>query len=327
MRARIGLDGMDRPGRQLLRTLVDRDDPDLQIVAVRDDAPASRLAARLRHDSTHGAWDHRIEVVGDHLGVDDGTIRVLRAERPHWPSADVEIVVATGRAVDAPVLLDEGVASVVVLGESADADLALVPGLNEDEYDATRHRVLSVPSAASVCAAAVLQPLDRAFGVVSASVTALGGRHSSTADPDDPRLLRDLAVNLVPAASRVGTEVGVLLPALAGRVTGAALRVPVVDTGLVEVTARLPAPATVGQLRRVLRTAADGPGKGLLTCTDEPTVSRDVLGAAESCRVDLGTVRTCGELVVVQGWHDPEVGHLHRVADLLGMVARLLPGR
>ncbi|GAA4542172.1 glyceraldehyde 3-phosphate dehydrogenase NAD-binding domain-containing protein [Pseudonocardia xishanensis] len=326
MRARIGIDGMDRTGRQLLRTLVDRDDHDVQVVAVRDDAPAALLAERLRHDSTHGCWDHRIEVVGEHLGIDDATVRVLHDENPHWAAADVEIVVATGRPVETAALLGQGV-EVVVLGGPAAADLTVVPGLNEDDYDATRHRVLAVPSAAAVCAAAVLEPLDRAFGVVSAMVTSVEGRHSPVTDPGDPRLLRDLAVNLVPTASAVGTEVGTLLPALEGRVVGSALRVPVVDTALVEVTVRLPAPATAGQVRRVLRTAAEGPGKGLLTCTNEPMVSRDVLGAAESCRADLGAVRAGGELVSVYGWYDPEVGHLHRIADLLGMVARLLPGR
>ncbi|GAA1880563.1 hypothetical protein GCM10009836_72320 [Pseudonocardia ailaonensis] len=103
------------------------------------------------------------------------------------------------------------------------------------------------------------------------------------------------------------------------------LRIPVVDTALVEVTACLAAPVTAAMVGRVLRSAGDGPAKGLLTCTTEPTVSGDVLGLPEACRVDLARTRVSGELVTVLGWFDPESAHAHRVADVTGLVARLLP--
>ena len=325
MRVRVGIDGMGHGGRHLLRTLVDRGDPDFDVVAVRDDAPAARLAERLHHDSTHGTWPHRLEVVGDHLGIDDTTVRVLHDVHPRWQAADVEVVVMTEGDVDPRVLLAHGVRAVLITGVGADGDLTVLCGLNEDGYDAVRHQVVAVPSAAATCAALLLEPLHRAFEVVSAVVTSIEGHISPVAAPDDPRLLRERAVNVVPTRSPVGAEVGAVLPDLDGRVAGAALRVPVVDTGLVEVTARLTAPVTVGQVGRVLRNAAEGPFKGLLTVTTEPTVSRDVLGAAESCRADLGTVETTGELVRILGWHDPETAQAHRVADLLGLVSRLLP--
>ncbi|MFR9802405.1 glyceraldehyde 3-phosphate dehydrogenase NAD-binding domain-containing protein [Pseudonocardia sp. RS010] len=336
MRVRVSIDGAGRLGRQLLRAITDRREPDYEVVAVRDRAPAHEVARRLLHDSTHGHWDHRVEVVDEHLGLDDHTIRVLHEEHPHWAGADVEIVVRTGADCaggSAPFDREgarpaHGVRAVLVAGGPDDgADVTVVPGLDEDVYDATRHRVVSASSAEAACAAALLAPLHRGFGVVDALVTAVEGRTAPVADPTDPHLGRDAAVNIVPTGCRVGTEVGALLPDLRDRVDGLVLRVPTADAALVDLTARLAAPVTPGQVRRSLTTAADGPLKGLLTCTREPLVSRDVVGETASCVADLGLVRTRGELVTVVGWYDPEAGHVHRVADLLGIMARTLPGR
>ena len=323
MRVRIGIDGFDRLGRRLLRTVVDRADPDFQVVAVRDDDPAEALAERLRHDSTHGGWSRQVEVVDEHLGVNGHSVRVLHDEHPHWVAADVEVVVV-GPDAEPDGLLARGVRA-VVLTMPGDADATVVVGLNDGDYDPIRHRVVTLPSAAATATALLLRPLDDAFGVVSAAATSIEGRTSQVAAPTDPHLLRDAAVNIIPSACDLGAEVAALLPGVEAQVGASALRVPVVDTALLELTVRVPAPVTVGQVRRVLRTAADGQAKGLLTTTTETTVSRDVLGAPESCRADLGALRVSGELVTVFGWYDPEIAQAHRTADLLGLVSRLLP--
>ncbi|MCE3553140.1 type I glyceraldehyde-3-phosphate dehydrogenase [Pseudonocardia sp. RS11V-5] len=333
MRVRVGVDGAGRFGRQLLRTIADRHEPDFEVVALRDAAPAADIGRRLLHDSTHGRWDHRVEIADEHLGVDDHTIRVLHEDHPHWAGADVEIVVRTGdTCAGAPTPADagfpHGVRAVLVAGGAdAAAEVTVVPGLNEDVYDAPRHRVVSASSAEAACAAALLAPLHRGLGVVEALVTTVGGRTAPITDPTDPHLVRDAAVNIVPTADRVGADIGALLPELRERIDGLALRVPTVDAALVDVTARLSAPATPGQVRRCLTTASEGALKALLDCTREPLVSRDVVGETASCLADLGLIRTRGELVSVIGWYDPEAGHVHRVADLLGIMARTLPGR
>jgi glyceraldehyde 3-phosphate dehydrogenase len=208
-------------------------------------------------------------------------------------------------------------------------DATIVMGVNDSDYEATRDHVLSAASCTTSCAAPMAYVLDQAFGIEEGLLTTV---HSYTADQNlvdgphhDPRRARSAAVNIIPTGTGAARAIGAVLPRLAGRLDGLSLRVPVEDVSLVDLTVRLSTPVTAAQVNHAFVTAADGALKGVLRCTTEPIVSRDVVGERASCLMDLGLTRVVEGLVKVFGWYDNEWGYAERVADLLGLVARTLP--
>ncbi|MBO0876800.1 MAG: aldehyde dehydrogenase, partial [Pseudonocardia sp.] len=173
------------------------------------------------------------------------------------------------------------------------------------------------------------QVLHHSFGIIEALLTTV---HSYTPDQNlldgphrDLRRARAAAINIIPTSTGAAKAVGQVLPELGGRLDGVALRVPVVDASLVDLTARLAEPASVGQVNRAFTSAADGPLKGVMRCTADPIVSHDVIGENASCLLDLGLTQVVGDLVKVFGWYDNERGYTQRTIDLVEMVARTLP--
>ncbi|GAY07319.1 NAD-dependent glyceraldehyde-3-phosphate dehydrogenase [Pseudonocardia sp. N23] len=335
---RVGINGMGRIGRDFFKVATERADSPFEVVAINDVAPAEQVAHLLRHDSTYGAWPHHVELDRDFLAVDDRTLRVTSGTTPElidWAEDGVEIVVeATGhfRSRDAAAgHLGSSVRKVVITSPGTDADVTVVMGVNDDEYDATAHDVVSNASCTTNCAAPMAHVLHRAFGIESGLLTTV---HSYTSDQNlldgphpDLRRARSAAVNIIPTGTGAARAVGLVLPELAGKLDGVALRVPVVDVSLVDLTLRLSTPVTTAQVNRAFINAADGVLKNVLRCTTEPIVSHDVIGEQASCLVDLGLTRAVGDLVKVFGWYDNEWGYAERTADLVGRIARTLPLR
>ncbi|HXV92527.1 MAG TPA: type I glyceraldehyde-3-phosphate dehydrogenase [Pseudonocardia sp.] len=338
MRIGVGINGMGRIGRDVLRSVVERDEQAFEVVAVNDLAPPATVAHLLRHDSTYGAWTHHVEVAGDYLAVDDRPVRAMQEADParlDWGALGVEIVIeATGRfrtREQAAAHLAAGARKVVLTAPGKDVDATVVMGVNHDVYDATRHDVVSNASCTTNCAAPMAQVLHHAFGIVEGLLTTV---HSYTADQNlldgphkDLRRARSAAVNIIPTSTGAARAIGTVLPELAGRLDGVAVRVPVVDASLVDLTVRLAGRATAGQVNRAFATAADGPLKGVLRCTAEPVVSHDVIGENASCLFDSELTRVVGETVKVFGWYDNEWGYAQRTVDLVDLVARTLPAR
>ncbi|GAA4857226.1 type I glyceraldehyde-3-phosphate dehydrogenase [Pseudonocardia benzenivorans] len=336
MRTRVGVNAMGRIGRALFRIAEDRAGCSFEIVAANDVAGAEQIAGLLARDSTYGRWDKRIELSHGYLSVDDRAVRVTQWHDPtdvDWSEDGVEIVVdATGRfrTRDAAAAhLSSGVRKVVLTAPGSGMDATIVMGVNDSDYEATRDHVLSAASCTTNCAAPMAYVLDQAFGIEEGLMTTV---HSYTADQNlvdgphhDPRRARSAAVNIIPTGTGAATAVGAVLPRLAGRLDGLSLRVPVEDVSLVDLTVRLSTPVTAAQVNHSFVTAADGALKGVLRCTTEPIVSRDVVGERASCLMDLGLTRVVEGLVKVFGWYDNEWGYAERVADLLGLVARTLP--
>ena len=338
MRVRVGINGMGRIGRDVLRSVLDRAEPAFEIVAINDLAPAETIAYLLRHDSTYGRWNRRVELDGAFLTVDEHSIKVTQQSDPAelaWAAEGVDVVIeATGKfrtRERAAAHLAAGAQKVVLTSPGTDVDATLVMGVNQDIYDAPTHHVISNASCTTNCAAPMAMVLQHAFGIEEGLLTTI---HSYTSDQNlldgphkDLRRARSAAVNIIPTSTGAARAIGEVLPELAGRLDGIAVRVPVVDASLVDLTVRLTEPATAAQVNRAFETAAQGQLKGILACTSEPVVSHDVIGESASCLIDTGLTRAVGSTVKVFGWYDNEWGYAQRTVDLVDLVSRLLPGR
>jgi glyceraldehyde 3-phosphate dehydrogenase len=338
MRVRVGINGMGRIGRDVLRSVIDREEHAFEIVAINDVTPVETIAHLLRHDSTYGPWHHRVETAAGFLAVDDEPLRALQESDPArlgWGELGVDVVIdATGkfRSRDkAAAHLVAGARKVVLTAPGSDVDATIVMGVNQDVYDAMTHDIVSNASCTTNCAAPMAWVLHHAFGIEEGLLTTV---HSYTADQNlldgphkDLRRARSAAVNIIPTSTGAAKAIGTVLPELAGRLDGVAVRVPVVDASLVDLTVRLSEPATVGQVNRAFSAAAEGPLKGILRSRTEPIVSHDVIGDPASCLFDSGLTRVVGNTVKVFGWYDNEWGYAQRTVDLVDVIARTLPSR
>jgi glyceraldehyde 3-phosphate dehydrogenase len=337
MRARLAINGMGRVGRALLHGVRNRPDLPVEIVAVNDLRPADTIAHLLRHDPVPGPRPREVGSAPGRLTVDGHTIRALQVPEPTrlpWDELGIDVVVeATGRfrTRDAAAgHLLAGAAKVVSAAPGAEADLTVVPGL-DDGYDAALHDVVADAAGATACAVTLAQVLHHAFGVVEGMLLTV---HGYGADPGlfaspetDLHGARPDTANLLPVRTALAADVVHALPELDGRLAAVALRVPMDGASLVALTARLAEPAGAGRVRRAFGTAAQGALKDVLRCTTEPIVSADVAGENASCLVDLALVRAVGETVTVFGWYDDLWAPVQRTLDLVDLVARTLPER
>ncbi len=336
MRVRVGINGMGRVGRAVLRGIVERADCVVEVVAVNDLAPIPTLAHLLRYDSTYGRWGAVIEEDAEHLSVDGHLVRAFAERDPaalDWHAVGVDVVVeATGRfrtREQAAAHLAGGARKVVLTSPGKCLDATIVMGLNEDSYAAREHDVISNASCTTNCAAPMVSVLHHAFGIQHGLLTTV---HSYTGDQNlqdgphkDLRRARAATVNMIPTSTGAARAIAEIMPELAGRLDGIAVRVPVADVSLVDLTVQLSQESTVGQVNRAFSVAADGALKGFLRYTTDPIVSSDVLGDPASCVFDSGLTTVAGNLVKVFGWYDNEWGYAQRTIDLVEMVARTLP--
>jgi glyceraldehyde 3-phosphate dehydrogenase len=328
---RIGINGMGRIGREYLRYAVDSDD--LEVVAVNDIAEISALARLLRHDSTFGPFRKEVEANDGTLVVDGRKIVVSSAREPRqldWAGHGVGIVIeSTGkfRAREAAAgHLAAGASRVIISAPGKRVDATIVMGVNEEMYDPAAHRVISNASCTTNCVAPMVKVLHDAFGLERGFMTTV---HAYTNDQNvldaphkDPRRARSAAVNIIPTTTGAARAVGEVLPQLAGRLDGVALRVPVVDGSLVDLGVLLDRDVTVDEVNAAFAAAAgSGPLAGRLRYTTEPIVSSDVIGDQASCVLDAALTQAAGRFVKVFGWYDNEWGYTCRLADLTRLVA------
>jgi Glyceraldehyde-3-phosphate dehydrogenase/erythrose-4-phosphate dehydrogenase len=202
----------------------------------------------------------------------------------------------------------------------------LVVGVNEHTYDPVRHEIMSAASCTTNCVAPMASVLQHAFGIERGFLTTV---HAYTNDQNildgphkDPRRARSAAVNIIPTSTGAARAVGLVLPDLAGRLDGVALRVPVEDGSMCDLACQLSVPVTVHEVNAAFAAAAHGRLSGILTYTTEPMVSRDVIGVNASCVFDAGLTQASGELVKVFGWYDNEWGYTQRLVDLSLLFAK-----
>lgn len=322
----FAINGLGRVGRALLRIAHQR--PELELVAVNDLEPAPALARLLARDSVHGVFPEVLRAVGDGLQIGTRTIPVLSGSRPGeipWTATGARVVVeATGRFVErraAAGHLGEPVRWVVVAANAPDADRTVCRGVAEID-DLQPDQVVSNASCTTNALAPILRVLEEAFGVSRATMCAV---HSATPNQrlldgahPEPRRGRAAPMNIIPVATTTPEAVGRLLPSLAGRIGGLAVRVPTPGAAMLEVTAELATEA----VRHAFRKACGGDLAGTLSATEDELVSSDFIGCPCSAVVDLPLTEVVeGRLVRLVAWYDNEWGYASRLADLLARIA------
>jgi len=334
MSLRFAINGFGRVGRALLRAVWQR--PEIELAAVNDVAPAPQLARLLARDTVHGPFPGRVEARDGSLWIDGRRIPVLQEPDParidwsrHGAAAVVE---ATGRFLRrgaAAAHLRGGVRSVILSANSdpaEPADFTVCLGLNEGAWDPERHPVTSNASCTTYCLALAAKVLSDGFGVRRALMSTV---HSYTENQRlldlphaDPRRSRAAALNIVPTSTTAAAAAGDLLPGLAGRIGGQAVRVPTPCVALLDLVAETEREAPADAVRAAYRAAAEGPLAGLLGVSDEELVSSDFINDPRSAVIDLPLVESVdGRLVRVLAWYDNEWGYAHRLADLLALLA------
>jgi len=313
-----------------------------EIVAVNDVADTLTLAHLLRYDSVYGPFPAAVEVVDGDLVVDGHTIHALAeksiAELP-WRELGVDVVIeSTGRfrtRAQAAEHLDAGARKVIVSAPGRGPeplDATVVLGVNfDDAYDPERHHIISNASCTTNCLAPIAKVLHQAVGIRHGLMTTV---HAYTADQNlldgphkDLRRARAAALNLVPTTTGAATAVGLVIPELAGRLAGFAIRVPTPTGSLVDLTIEAERATTVEEVNAAMREAAErGPLHGVLRYTEDPIVSSDIVGSPYSSIFDAGLTSVIdGTQVKVVAWYDNEWGYSSRLVDLAARVMERVP--
>jgi len=333
---RIAINGLGRVGRALLRQAVLSED--LEVVAVNDLADPTTLAALLRRDTAYGPFPVEVSAGEDCLVIGGVKVPWSNATSPidlPWASYAVDVAVeCTGRFRTGDAAgghIEAGARKVVLSAPGKDIDTTIVMGINEDTYDPHHHDVVSNASCTTNCVAPMVQVLHRAFGVQQGFMTTV---HAYTGDQNlvdsphkDLRRARAAGVNIIPTTTGAARAVGLVLPELAGRLDGVALRVPVVDGSLVDLAVLLDQDVTVEQVNAAFEAASRSPELGgRLRYETEPIVSVDVVGDPASCVFDSALTQASGRFVKVFGWYDNEWGYVSRLTELVRLVGEHLEG-
>ena len=325
MAIQVGINGFGRIGRTFVRRALERDDID--VVAVNDITDARTLAHLLEFDSTYGRLDAEVGHSDESITVNGSPIRVLSSRDPadiDWGGLGADIVIeSTGkfRARDQAALhLKGGARKVLLSAPGKGADLTDVVGVNDAEYDPQRQDVISNASCTTNCVAPMAKVLNDAFSLVQGFMTTVhaypGDQMLLDGPHKDLRRARSAAVSIVPTTTGAARTTGQVIPEL----DGVAVRVPVEDGSLTDLTAVLARDVTAGDVNDAFARAAAGPMAGILSYSTDPLVSRDIVGNPSSCVFDSGLTQAAGSLVKIFGWYDNEWGYTCRLADLTAIV-------
>lgn len=323
---KIGINGLGRIGRCVLRAAHARED--VQVVAVNDLAPLEELAYLLSFDSVHGRWRVPVEVGPGHLQVAGTGMAATDhavAANIDWGAHDVDVVLeCTGkltRREDAARHLQAGARRVCISAPSKDADGAFVYGVNHERFDPGAHQVVSMASCTTNCIAPVASVLLDSFGIETLMMTTVHAYTISQPSVDTHaskrRRGRAAAVNIIPTSTGAAVATAQILPALAGKIHGLALRVPVPNGSIVDAVVTLGRDASVDEVNAALRSAAkSGPLAGILDVVDDELVSSDIIGDEHSAVVDATSTTMVGARTVkVLAWYDNEWGYATRLLD------------
>ena len=332
MAVKVGINGFGRIGRNVFRAALNN--PEVEVVAVNDLTDANMLAHLLQYDSVHGKLDAEVKVDGSNLVVNGKTIEVSAERDPaklSWGKQGVEIVVeSTGfftKRADAAKHLEAGAKKVIISAPANEEDITIVMGVNEDKYDAANHDVISNASCTTNCLAPFAKVLNDKFGIKRGMMTTV---HSYTNDQQildlphkDYRRARAAAESIIPTTTGAAKAVSLVLPELKGKLNGGAMRVPTPNVSLVDLVAELDKEVTAEEVNAAFKEAAEGELQGVLGYSEEPLVSKDYNGNANSSTIDaLSTMVMEGSMVKVISWYDNESGYSHRVVDLAAYIAK-----
>jgi len=332
MAIRVGINGFGRIGRNLYRAAMD--DRDIEIVAVNDITDPETLAHLLKYDSVLGNLKANVSSGEANVKVDGRSIKVFKEKDPakiDWTSMEVSVVVeSTGlftNAEDARKHLGGPVKKVIISAPAKGEDITICLGVNDKAYDSSKHSVISNASCTTNCLAPVAKVLHETFGIESGLMTTI---HSYTNDQKlldlphkDLRRARAAGLSMIPTSTGAAKAIGLVLPELKGKLDGVAIRVPTPDVSLVDLTVRTAKPLSAQSANEALKTAANGPLKGILQFCDEELVSADFLHNPHSSIVDGPLTNAIGDrLVKVFSWYDNEWGFSCRLRDVIKLVMK-----
>jgi glyceraldehyde 3-phosphate dehydrogenase len=324
MTKRVAINGFGRIGRLTFRYLLGK--ADVEIVAINDLTDNHTLAHLLKYDSVQGRFNGTVTADDHNLYVNGKAIKALAEKDPTqlpWGDLQVDVVLeCTGRFTDAEkagMHLQAGAKKVLISAPATGDIPTIVMGVN-DENIGGDHTIYSNASCTTNCLAPMVKVLDDAFGVEMGLMTTI---HAYTADQNlqdaphkDLRRARAAAVSIVPSSTGAAKAVGLVLPHLKGKLNGSAMRVPVPDGSVTDLTAVLKKPATKEEINAAFKAAAENRLKGILEYCEDPIVSADIIGSTYSCIFDADLTMVMGNIVKIVGWYDNEAGYSSRMADM-----------
>ncbi|MFP5219659.1 MAG: type I glyceraldehyde-3-phosphate dehydrogenase [Actinomycetes bacterium] len=333
MTVRVGINGFGRIGRNFFRAAL-ASGADIEIVGANDLTDNATLAHLLKYDSILGRLGD-VSSTGDSISVGGKTFRTFAEKDPAnlpWGEVGADVVVeSTGFFTDATKArahIDGGARKVIISAPAKNEDLTIVMGVNDDQYDAASHHVISNASCTTNCLAPMAKALDDEFGIVKGLMTTV---HAYTQDQNlqdgphkDLRRARAAAVNVVPTSTGAAKAIGLVLPHLKGKLDGYALRVPIPTGSATDLTVHVGRETSAEEVNAAVKAAAEGQMKGVLRYTEDEIVSSDIVTDPASCIFDAGLTKVIGDQVKVVGWYDNEWGYSNRLVDLVRLVGQSL---
>ncbi|HLR25468.1 MAG TPA: type I glyceraldehyde-3-phosphate dehydrogenase [Fodinibius sp.] len=327
----VGINGFGRIGRLVTRSILAYHKDEINIVGINDLTDADMLAYLFKRDSVHGTYDGEVSASEGSITIDGMEIGISSERDPsnlNWDERGAEVVVeSTGlfrTREDASKHLDAGAEKVIISAPAKGGEVkTIVLGVNDDEIDDDT-QIYSNASCTTNCLAPMVKVLDDTFGLEKAFMTTIHAYTSSQQILDgphkDPRRGRTAAHNIVPTTTGAAKAVGLVLPHLDGKLDGSAVRVPVPDGSLTDLTAVLDKEVSAEDVHKAFEEASNGSFKGILEYTEEDIVSTDILSNPHSCIYDHGFTKADGKLVKLLGWYDNEAGYSARTADLISRI-------
>ncbi|WP_076790708.1 type I glyceraldehyde-3-phosphate dehydrogenase [Chlorobium sp. KB01] len=330
-KVKVGINGFGRIGRLVFRQAMDN--PKYEIVAINDLCDPKTLAHLLKYDSTHKKFNGEVKVEGSNLVVNGRVITITAERNPEalpWKALGCDLVVeSTGIFTSregATKHLTAGAKKVIISAPAKDKiDATIVLGVNGNSITG-KEEIISNASCTTNCLAPMVKVLQDSFGIEKGFMTTV---HAYTNDQNildlphsDLRRARSAALSIIPTSTGAAKAIGEVIPELVGRLDGFAMRVPVPDGSVTDVTAILSRAASKDEINAAIKAAAEGPMKGYLEYCTDPIVSQDIVGNPHSCIFDSLLTMSSGNLVKVVGWYDNELGYSTRVTDLLGIYSQ-----
>jgi glyceraldehyde 3-phosphate dehydrogenase len=332
MSIKVGINGFGRIGRNVVRAALGN--PNVEFVAANDLTDTKTLAHLLKYDSILGTLHEDVRVEGDSIRVGSRSIRIFSTKDPaeiDFPGLGAQIVIeSTGKftdAKDASKHLRGSVKKVIISAPAKNEDLTIVLGVNHEVYDAAKHHVISNASCTTNCLAPVVKVLHEGWTIEKGSMTTI---HSYTNDQHvldfphkDLRRARAAAINMIPTTTGAAKAIGLVMPELKGKLDGYAMRVPTPNVSVVDLVAVVSKSTSAEEVNAALRSAAEGPLKGILAYTEDPVVSTDMMHNPASSIVDAQLTKVIGgDLVKVVAWYDNEWGYSMRIVDLIEFLVK-----
>ena len=331
MAVKVAINGFGRIGRNFVRCSAD--DPEIEIVGINDITKPETLAHLLKYDSVLGRFDKHVAIDNGNLVIAGRPVKIFSEKDPgalDWNSTGATVVVeSTGKFTNgetAKAHLGGTVRKIIISAPGTNVDGMFCMGVNHEKYDPAKHHIISNASCTTTCLAPVVKALDDNFGIEIGFMTTV---HSYTNDQNlldlphkDMRRARAAAVNIVPSTTGAAKAIGQILPHLAGKLDGFALRVPTPNVSLVDLVVTVRKPAVKDEVNQALKAASEGAMKGFLGYSDEPLVSSDYMRSTFSGVVDALLTKASGNLIKVIAWYDNEWGYSCRLLDLVRYAAK-----